>query len=69
MLGTFNRMADELLAKAKASVLARQVVANFASLVEGVSAVPVWRERSVANQGIPEGFYKVRFSVLLMEEP
>ena len=49
MSGTFNRMADELLAKAKASVLARQIVANFASLVEGDSAVPVWRERSVTN--------------------
>jgi hypothetical protein len=69
MPGTFNRMADELLAKAKASVLARKVVADFASLVEGVSAVSVGRERSVANQGIPHGFYKDRISVLMIEEP
>ena len=53
MPSAFNRMADELLAKAKASVLARKVVADFASLAKGVSAIPVWRERSVANQGIP----------------
>src|SRR4051812_31598352 len=69
MPGTFNRVTDELLAKAKASVLARKVVADFASLVEGVSAIPVWRERSVANQGIPQGFYKDRISVLMIEEP
>ena len=61
MSGTFNRMADELLAKAKASVLARQIVANFASLVEGDSAVPVWRERGVANREFPIDFTKIEY--------
>ena len=58
MPGTVDRVADELLAKPEASMLARKEVADLASLDEGVSAVAIWRERSVANQGIPQAFYK-----------
>ena len=59
-------MADE--PRSRASVLARKVVA-ICRLVEGVSAAPVGRERSIANQGIPYGFYKDRISVLMIQEP